>query len=1536
MGDSFYSTSSRSREYRRQRHYTTPADSRQQSISTTPVGSRSRTHSRRSSRFGRHPSPASTYISAPNDTSWQDEVSWHFNPTNGWRDDNNVLGAVFSPAPWSNTGTNTPFEGSRVFRRSANDFYLSHRGYTNPAYSATYNTPSSSSRLELKSYVARDNISSSFVQSYSNHGDDSVASTKHWKRHDVPNRLRIIRESVDAGNSPLAEKYDDDIDYGHEYTLPARKQRYNYGEEHLEEKNMVVIDNDAYSAAVSEQRSHDGHGHAAPWKHMGGADHNDIYDDDDVSSKDSRFDVSSKDSRFDDDEEDEDDRRIISKQIGLLSLFKYSTKFDILLIIFGCLGALINGGSLPWYSFLFGEFVNKIAIEATDDKNKMMHDVGKVSLFMAGLAALVAVGAYMEITCWRMVGERSAQRIRREYLRAVLRQDVGFFDTNLSTGDIMHGISSDVAHIQEVMGEKMPHFVHHIFTFICGYIVGFIKSYKVALVILSVTPVTMFCGFAYKAIYVGLSTKEELSYRKAGNIAEQAISSIRTVISFVAENRLVHKYRTLLEESVPSGIKIGFAKGAGIGVIYLVTYSTWALAFWYGSKLVARNEISGGAAIACFFGVNVGGRSLALSLSYLAQFSQGTVAASRVFEIIDRIPEIDPYNMKEGKSLPSSVVKGKIEFKDVSFAYPSRPMSQIIQALNLVVPLSKTLALVGPSGGGKSTLFALIERFYDPTQGTVKLDGHDLRTLQVKWLRDQIGMVGQEPVLFASTILENVMMGHENATKNDAISACIASNCHSFISALPLGYDTQVGGTQLSGGQKQRIALARAMVKNPRILLLDEPTSALDPESETLVQKSIDRISAGRTTLVIAHRLATVRHAHTIAVLSNGSVVDIGDHNQLMGRAGPYFNLVKLASETAPQPDPKHSMAQNSSAYDQSFDDDISRTSYAKPIRKHQIDAEDDTQKAKPSKIQMLEIWKLQKPELLKLMLGFLLGMHAGAILSIFPLILGQALEIYFNDETSKIEKDVGVLCLALVGLGIGCIISMTGQQGLCGWAGTKLTKRVRDLLFQSILKQEPGWFDLDENSTGVLVSRLSMDCVGCRSVLGDRYSVLLMGVASAAVGLAISFVLNWRLTLLSAALTPFTLGASYLSLIINVGPRLDNSSYAKASNIAASAVSNIRTVATFSAQERLVSSFHQALSEPQKKSAKRSQILGLALGFSQGSMYGAYTLTLWFGAYLIKSDQASFGEVSKIFLILVLSSFSVGQLAGLAPDTSRAATAVPEVFDIINRKPLIDGDKGKGNKIDGSKPLNVDFKKVTFWYPSRPEVIVLRDFSLKVKGGTMVALVGGSGSGKSTVVWLVQRFYDPNGGRIMIGGVDIREMNVKGLREQIALVGQEPALFAGTIRENIAFGKPNASWAEIEEAAKEAYIHKFISSLPQGYDTEVGESGVQLSGGQKQRIAIARAILKKSNVLLLDEASSALDLESEKHVQEALKRVSKLSTTIVVAHRLSTIREADRIAVVQSGSVVEFGSHQQLMDSHPDGAYANLVRAEMESHALA
>ncbi|CAL1376317.1 unnamed protein product [Linum trigynum] len=1451
-------------------------------------------------RRRRHP-PPNTAFAADGDVSWQGEVSWQYQPT-GYMNDSRSFGAILSP--WAGA---TP-AAHRAMRRSAQDFYLSRTrgGPGNGPTSSYYDRSgiSASGRLPLQSYKDGGD--------YAEDNNSLIVNVRDYDLPPIPPPPPYVQEvspqsrQLEAIRERQSREGSIDVDF------TAGKNRGD-----RRESRWNSVSNAYADVPISPGIPDRSYGDFDRSGGGGGKYEDDDYDYDDEEGE-------------EEEEEEEGERKLV----GLIGLFKYSSKWDVCLLFLGCVGALINGGALPWYSFLFGNFVNKIAKDTSD---QMMDDVREICFAMTVLSVVVMFGAYVEITCFRLVGDRSAHRIRTKYLRAVLRQNIGFFDTEVGTGDIMHGIASDVAQIQEVMGEKMANFVQQLFTFFCGYVVGFLRSWKVSLVVFSVTPLMMFCGIAYKAVYVGLATKEEAAYVKAGTVAQQAISAIRTVFSFVAEDNLSAKYSELLANSIPIGAKIGFAKGAGMGVIYLVTYSTWALAFWYGAILVSRGEISGGDAIACFFGVNLGGRGLALSLSYFAQFAQGTVAATRIYEIIDRVPEIDPYS-PEGRTSLST--RGRIEFKGVTFAYPSRPDALILRSINLVIPSSKTLALVGASGGGKSTIFALIERFYDPVSGVISLDGHDLRTLQVKWLRSQMGMVGQEPILFATSIMENVLMGKEDATEREAIKACIAANAHDFVSALPQGYDTQVGdrGTQLSGGQKQRIALARAILKDPTILLLDEPTSALDPESESAVQKTIDKISLGRTTIVIAHRLATVKNSNTIVVLDQGSVVEIGNHRQLMDKAGCYYDLVKLASQGATSKHAGLDTEKSKATYEKSGSDVKAPFEKSRSMsRPEDPETTAAQQTRKPTeKFRLSEVWALQKPEALALALGFIGAILAGAILSIFPFLLGLALQVYFDDDPPKLKKDVGNLALVILGLGVGCILTMTSQQGLCGFAGTKLTVRVRELLFQSILRQEPGWFDSEENSTAALISKLSIDCVTFRSALGDRFSVLFMGLSSAAVGLGLSFFLQWKLTLVAAVLTPFTLGASYLNLIINVGPKLDNAAYTRASNIASGAVSNIRTVTTFASQERIVQAFGQALAEPKKKSEKKSQILGATLGFSQGAMYCAYTLTLFYGAYLVDKGESNFGDVYKIFLILVLSSFSVGQLAGLAPDTSMAATAIPAVFNIIYRRPSIVNPR-KAKKVDrSSKGLDIELKMVTFAYPSRPEVTVLRDFSLKVKGGSMVALVGGSGSGKSTVIWLVQRFYDPNQGKVKLGGADLRDLDIKWLRRQTALVGQEPALFAGTIRDNIAFGEPNASWAEIEEAAKDAYIHKFISSLPEGYDTEVGESGFQLSGGQKQRLAIARAMLKKSSVLLLDEASSALDLESEKHVQQALSNASKRATTIVVAHRLSTIREANMIAVVQDGSVVEHGNHNTLLRSNLNGVYASMVRADAEASAFA
>ncbi|KAL2925301.1 ABC transporter B family member 19 [Bienertia sinuspersici] len=380
---------------------------------------------------------------------------------------------------------------------------------------------------------------------------------------------------------------------------------------------------------------------------------------------------------------------------------------------------------------------------------------------------------------------------------------------------------------------------------------------------------------------------------------------------------------------------------------------------------------------------------------------------------------------------------------------------------------------------------------------------------------------------------------------------------------------------------------------------------------------------------------------------------------------------------------------------------------------------------------------------------------------------------------------------------------------------------------------------------------------------------------------------------------------------------------------IAGEGVSNIRTVAAFNAQEKILSLFCHELRAPQKRSLRRSLTSGGLFGISQLALYGSEALILWYGAHLVSKGLSTFSKVIKVFVVLVITANSVAETVSLAPEIIRGGEAVGSVFSVLDRTTRIDPDDSEAEPVESVRG-EVEFRHVDFSYPTRPDILVFNDFNLRIRAGQSQALVGASGSGKSSVIALIERFYDPNHGKVMIDGKDIRRLNLKSLRQKIGLVQQEPALFAASILDNIAYGKEGvATEAEVIEAARAANVHGFVSALPEGYKTTVGERGVQLSGGQKQRIAIARAVLKDPAILLLDEATSALDAESECVLQEALERLMKGRTTVLVAHRLSTIRGVNSIGVVQDGRIVEQGSHSELI-SRPEGAYSRLLQLQL------
>ncbi|XP_031794385.1 ATP-dependent translocase ABCB1 [Sarcophilus harrisii] len=504
----------------------------------------------------------------------------------------------------------------------------------------------------------------------------------------------------------------------------------------------------------------------------------------------------------------------------------------------------------------------------------------------------LVLAAYIQVSFWTLAAGRQVKKIRENFFHAIMRQEIGWFDIH-DVGELNTRLADDVSKINDGIGDKIGMLFQAVATFLTGFIVGFTRGWKLTLVILAISPVLGLSAAIWAKILSSFTEKESLAYAKAGAVAEEVLAAIRTVIAFGGQKKALKRYNRNLEEAKNIGIKKAITANISMGIAFLLIYASYALAFWYGTSLILSKEYSIGQVLTVFFSILMGAYSIGQASPNIAAFANARGAACEIFRIIDNNPTIDSYSMNGHK--PDNI-KGNLEFKNVHFTYPSRKEVKILKGLNLKVYSGQTVALVGNSGCGKSTTIQLIQRLYDPTEGMVTIDGQDIRTLNVRYLREITGVVSQEPVLFATTIAENIRYGREDVTMEEIEKAVKEANAYDFIMKLPHKFDTLVGerGAQLSGGQKQRIAIARALVRNPKILLLDEATSALDTESEAVVQVALDKAREGRTTIVIAHRLSTVRNADIIAGFEGGVIVEQGNHDELMKQEGVYFKLVTM------------------------------------------------------------------------------------------------------------------------------------------------------------------------------------------------------------------------------------------------------------------------------------------------------------------------------------------------------------------------------------------------------------------------------------------------------------------------------------------------------------------------------------------------------------------------------------------------------------------------------------------------------------------
>ncbi|KAL5044569.1 hypothetical protein BDW71DRAFT_185798 [Aspergillus fruticulosus] len=1240
-------------------------------------------------------------------------------------------------------------------------------------------------------------------------------------------------------------------------------------------------------------------------------------------------------------------------------IFTYASKTELALQAIAILAACASGAGIALQNLIFGRFVTIITdfTIGSATPGGFRDDVAELALYFVYLGIARLVLSYTYNTLLTYAAYRIVRNIRYAYLRAALSQEVAYYDFG-SGGSIAAQATSNGKLIQAGASEKIGLLFQGLAAFVTAFIIAFVVQWKLTLICICIPVVMIGTTGTIAAIEAGHETRILQIYAQANSFAEGILAGVKAVHAFGMRDSLVRKFDGYLVEAHRVGKKISPLFGILFSAEYTIIYLGYALAFWQGVHMFARGEIgNSGDIFTVLLSVVIAAINLTLLAPYSIDFSRAASAAAQLFKLIDRKSEINPYS-KDGRE-PERVV-GDVELENITFSYPTRPGIRVLDDFSLKVPAGKVTALVGQSGSGKSTIVGLLERWYNPSAGTIKLDGNPIDELNISWLRRNVRLVQQEPVLFQGSVFDNIRYGlvgtpWENVSREEQMErvqdAAKMAYAHDFISELADGYDTLIGerGGLLSGGQKQRVAIARSVVSQPKVLLLDEATSALDPHAEAIVQKALDHAAEGRTTIVIAHKLATIRKADNIVVMRKGRIVEQGTHEALIAEDGTYARLVKIQNLAV-------NASEQETTREKGGDEDVTPleatetalTRYPTSVRGRidSIKDRDDYDNHKHLGVLATLIYLVREcPELKWAYLAVLLGCLGGC--AMYPgqaILMSRVVDVFTLSGDAMTDRGDFYATMLIV-LAAGCLVAYFAMGYATNTVAQHLNHWFRRLILYDMLRQDIQFFDREENTTGALVSRADSYPQAILELMGFNIALVLIAVLQLVTCGVLAIAYSWKLGLVVVfGGIPPLVGAGMVR--IRLDARLDRNTskkYSTSSSIASEAVNAIRTVSSLAIEETVLRRYTEELDNAVSSSVRPMAATMICFGLTQCIEYWFQALGFWYGCRLL-----SLGEISMYdFFVAFLSVFFAGQASSQLFQWSTSITKGINATNYIAwlhqlqptvRKTRENQDKGSGS----GAPIVMD--SVRFSYPLRADAPVLKGVNLKINKGQFVALVGSSGCGKSTMIAMLERFYDPTTGTITIDSSVLSDINPVSYRNIVALVQQEPTLFQGTIRENIALGifnpdtqpffsekddvKP-VSDHQIESALRAANAWDFVSSLPQGVYTPAGSGGTQLSGGQRQRIAIARALIRDPKILLLDEATSALDTESEKIVQRALEEAAKDGDriTVAVAHRLSTIKDADVICVFFGGKITEMGTHRDLVAR--GGLYSRMCEAQ-------
>ena len=1035
-------------------------------------------------------------------------------------------------------------------------------------------------------------------------------------------------------------------------------------------------------------------------------------------------------------------------------------------------------------------------------------------------------------------GEHIAGKIREQYLAAILRQNIAFFD-KLGAGEITTRITADTNLIQDGISEKIALTLTAMATFVTAFVIAFIKYWKLTL-ILSSTVVAIVLVMGGGSTFIIKYNKQSLeSYALGGTVAEEVLSSIRNATAFSTQDKLARQYDAHLTEAEKWGFKLKVGIAITISGMMGFIYFNYGLSFWMGSKFIVDGQMTLSEVLTIMLAIMIGAFSLGNVAPNAQAFTTSVAAASKIFNTIDRVSPLNPMD-DEGEKLEH--VEGTVELKNIRMIYPSRAEVVVMQDVSLKVPAGKTTALVGASGSGKSTIVGLVERFYEPVGGEVYLDGHDVSKLNLRWLRQQISLVSQEPTLFGTTIFGNIQHGligtkHENADieqrKELIISAAKMANAHDFVMGLPEGYDTNVGerGFLLSGGQKQRIAIARAMVSDPKILLLDEATSALDTKSEGVVQAALDVAAQGRTTIVIAHRLSTIKTADNIVVMSLGRIVEQGSHDELLEKKSAYYNLVeaqrisakneeKNVEENADTDGSEEELVTSLTPEKQITREKLERSTTGKSVSSAILESRNSNPGRQYSLWTLIKVvGRFNKKEVHFMLVGLIFSIIAGAGNPTQSVFFAEAIVALSLPPPmySKLRHDADFWCLMYLMLAFVQILSFSVQGIAFAYCSERLVHRARDKAFRTMLRQDIAFFDKEENSAGALTSFLSTETTHLAGMSGVTLGTILVVCTTLIAAIALSCAMNYKLALVCIATIPILLACGFLRFWM-LARFMDRAkkAYESSASFACEATAAIRTVASLTREEDVWEHYHQNLVIQGKKSLQSILRSSVLYASSQSFMFLCTALGFWYGGTLLGNKEITELHFFICFSAIIFGAQSAGTIFSFAPDMGKAKQAAKELKVLFDRVPAIDSWSQAGERFSDMEGT-IEFRDVHFRYPTRPEQPVLRGLNLTVKPGQYVALVGASGCGKSTTIALMERFYDPLSGGIFVDGKEISSLNINDYRGYLALVSQEPTLYQGSVRENVLLGTDREDVPEeaIVQACNDANIYDFIISLP-------------------------------------------------------------------------------------------------------------------------